>query len=66
MLGVEAKNVESLFTVAGFSFVGQGQNAGMAFIEFKDWDRSGKGKDNAAQAITGRATGMLWGGATTR
>jgi multidrug efflux pump len=60
MLGFEAKNVDSLFTVSGFSFVGQGQNAGMAFIEFKDWDQR-KGKENTAQAITGRATGMLWG-----
>jgi multidrug efflux pump len=60
MLGFEAKNVDSLFTVSGFSFVGQGQNAGMAFIEFKDWDQR-KGKDNTAQAISARATGMLWG-----
>ncbi|MEO8551043.1 MAG: efflux RND transporter permease subunit [Kofleriaceae bacterium] len=57
-LGMEGKNVESLFTVAGFSFIGQGQNAGMAFIELKDWaDRPGK--DNTAQAITNRATGVL-------
>jgi multidrug efflux pump len=60
MLGVEAKNVESMFTVAGFSFVGQGQNAGIAFIDFKDWDLR-KGKDNTAAAISNRATGMLWG-----
>jgi multidrug efflux pump len=58
-LGVEAKNVESLFTVSGFSFVGVGQNAGMAFVEFKDWDKR-EGKDNTAAAIANRATGMLW------
>jgi multidrug efflux pump len=57
-LGVEQANVDSLFTVSGFSFVGVGQNAGMAFIEFKDWDER-KGKDNTAAAISGRATGML-------
>jgi len=57
-LGFEKKNVDSLFTIAGFSFIGVGQNAGMAFIEFKDWDER-PGKDNTAQAITGRATGML-------
>src|SRR5436853_3208138 len=57
-LGVEKKNVESIFTVAGFSFVGVGQNAGMGFIELTDWDKR-KGKDNSAAAITGRATGML-------
>ncbi len=57
-LQVEKANVESLFTIAGFSFVGVGQNAGMAFVEFKDWN-SRKGKDNAAAAIANRATGML-------
>ena len=29
--------VESLFSVAGFSFTGVGQNAGLAFIQLKDW-----------------------------
>jgi multidrug efflux pump len=57
-LGVEKKNVESIFTVAGFSFIGVGQNAGMGFIELKDWDER-EGKDNTAAAITNRATGML-------
>ena len=57
-LGVEAKNVESLFTVAGFSFIGSGQNAGMAFIEFSDWSKR-PGKQNEAQSITNRATGVL-------
>jgi multidrug efflux pump len=54
-LGFEKKNVKSLFTVGGFSFVGSGQNAGMAFVELADWqDRT----DDAA-TISGRATGML-------
>ena len=57
-LGVEKANVDSLFTVAGFSFVGVGQNAGMAFVEFKDWSER-KGKENTAAAISNRATGML-------
>jgi multidrug efflux pump len=57
-LGVEAKNVSSIFTIAGFSFVGMGQNAGMAFVEFKDWDKR-PGKDNTAAAVSNRATGML-------
>ncbi|HEX4423420.1 MAG TPA: efflux RND transporter permease subunit [Kofleriaceae bacterium] len=57
-LGVEKKNVDSMFTVSGFSFIGVGQNAGMAFIEFSDWDKR-VGKDNTAAAISNRATGML-------
>ena len=58
-LEVEKKNVDSIFTVGGFSFIGSGQNAGMAFVEFKDWDER-KGKDNTAAAISNRATGMLY------
>jgi len=57
-LNVEQKNVKALFTIAGFSFVGSGQNAGMAFVMFNDWDER-PGKDNIASAITNRATGML-------
>ncbi|MEO6773332.1 MAG: efflux RND transporter permease subunit [Kofleriaceae bacterium] len=57
-LGVEAKNVEALFTVAGFSFIGSGQNTGMAFIDLKDWSQR-RGKANEARAITNRATGAL-------
>ncbi|HEY4178701.1 MAG TPA: efflux RND transporter permease subunit [Kofleriaceae bacterium] len=59
-LNVEKKAVKSIFTIAGFSFIGVGQNAGMAFIEFKDWDER-PGKDNTTQKVTQRATGMLWG-----
>jgi len=54
----EKKTVDSLFTIAGFSFIGSGQNAGMAFVEFRDWDER-KGKENTAAAISNRATGML-------
>ncbi|ENX65030.1 hypothetical protein F884_01280 [Acinetobacter sp. CIP 102143] len=36
-LNKEKENVESIFTVAGFSFTGVGQNAGLAFIKLKDW-----------------------------
>ncbi len=56
---VEKANVKSIFTIAGFSFIGVGQNAGMAFVAFKDWDER-EGKDNTTQAVTQRATGMLW------
>jgi multidrug efflux pump len=57
-LEVEKANVNGLFTIAGFSFVGVGQNAGMAFVEFKDWNKR-KGKENTAAAVANRATGML-------
>ena len=33
----EKANVESVFTVNGFSFSGQGQNSGMAFVRLKPW-----------------------------
>ncbi|HET7506403.1 MAG TPA: efflux RND transporter permease subunit, partial [Kofleriaceae bacterium] len=57
-LETEKTNVEAIATVSGFSFVGVGQNVGMAFVEFKDWDER-KGKDNTAAAISNRAIGML-------
>ena len=33
----EKEHVESVFSVAGFSFTGVGQNVGLAFIKLKDW-----------------------------
>ena len=57
-LGFEKKNVSGLFTVGGFSFIGAGQNVGMAFVELKDWDDR-PGKENSSFAISQRATGML-------
>jgi len=33
----EKEHVQSVFSVSGFSFSGIGQNAGMAFIQLKDW-----------------------------
>src|SRR6185369_21814 len=50
--------VQSMVGVLGFSFSGQGQNAGLAFVTLKDWsDR--KGDEHTAQAIAGRAFGAL-------
>ncbi|UIJ44069.1 efflux RND transporter permease subunit [Sphingomonas cannabina] len=54
----EKANVTGIFTVAGFSFAGQGQNAGIAFIQLKDW-KDRKGAQNSAQAIAGRAMGSF-------
>jgi multidrug efflux pump len=50
----EKENVFSVFVVAGFSFAGQGQNNGQAFVNLKDWDKR-PGKKNSAEAIVGRA-----------
>lgn len=33
----EKQSVRSIFTVAGFSFTGVGQNAGIGFVRLKDW-----------------------------
>jgi multidrug efflux pump len=57
-LDTEGKNVRALFTVSGFSFIGEGQNVGMAFVALADWDKR-PGKDNDATSISGRAMGTL-------
>ena len=57
----EGKNVKVLFSVAGGGGGGtSGQNTGQGFINFVDWaDR--KGKENSADAITGRASAAFRG-----
>ena len=52
--------VASIVTVAGFSFSGQGQNAGLAFVMLKDWSER-HGAEHSAQAVAGRAFGALMG-----
>ncbi|MDX5985164.1 efflux RND transporter permease subunit [Sphingomonas echinoides] len=54
----EKADVEGVFTISGFSFAGQGQNAGLAFVKLKDWDAR-SGAANKAQAIAGRAMGAF-------
>ena len=57
--GQEPDNVDSAFTIAGFSFVGQGQNVGIAFVKLSDWaDR--KGEENTARAVSDRAQGYFF------
>ena len=55
----EKENVDSVLTVAGFSFAGSGQNSGMAFIKLKDWKERNT-PDRSANAIIGRAMGYLF------
>jgi multidrug efflux pump len=54
----EKANVASVFAVAGFSFGGNGQNTGIAFVRMKDWSER-SGKENRVSAIAGRAMGAL-------
>ena len=53
----ETDNIESVFTISGFGFMGSGQNSGMAFIKLKDWDERA-GSENTAQSIARRAMVM--------
>ena len=54
----EKDNVNSLFTVRGFSFAGQGQNMGLAFVSLKDWSERTT-PDRSVGAIAGRAFGAF-------
>ncbi|BCV68403.1 efflux RND transporter permease subunit [Shewanella carassii] len=51
-------NVKSVLSVAGFSFAGQGQNMGIAFVGLKDWsERTAPGSD--VQSVAGRAMAVF-------
>ncbi|KRA71819.1 multidrug transporter [Caulobacter sp. Root656] len=54
----EKESVQAVFTVAGFSFAGAGQNAGLAFIRLRDFDER-KAANLKAPAIAGRAMGKF-------
>ncbi|EDW5368194.1 efflux RND transporter permease subunit [Salmonella enterica subsp. enterica serovar Banana] len=54
-LNNEKANVERVFTVNGFSFSGQGQNSGMAFVSLKPWEER-NGEENSVEAVIARAT----------
>nr|WP_297388399.1 efflux RND transporter permease subunit [uncultured Roseateles sp.] len=56
---VEQKDaVDSIFSVAGFSFAGSGQNAGFAFVKLKPWGDRVRPELKAA-AVAGRAMETL-------
>lgn len=57
----EQENVYSVMTVAGFSFAGQGQNAGMGFIKLQNWSLR-TASEQHADAISNRAYMPLLGG----
>lgn len=54
----EKDNVVSVLGVNGFSFAGQGQNMGLAFVKLSDWENRST-PDAKAQAIAGRAMGYF-------
>ena len=51
-------NTDSMLAIVGASQQGTGQNTGRGFVAFKPWEDR-KGADNAAVAITKRATAQL-------
>ncbi|MEZ0295259.1 MAG: efflux RND transporter permease subunit, partial [Candidatus Methylacidiphilales bacterium] len=51
-------SVKSVFSVAGFSFAGVGQNQAALFVELKDWSER-KGPGQSAKEIQGRAMGTF-------
>jgi multidrug efflux pump len=54
----EKDAVESIFTVAGFSFAGNGQNTGLAFVKLRSWDER-KSPDLKVGAVAMRAMGAF-------
>ncbi|WP_226623362.1 efflux RND transporter permease subunit [Alloyangia pacifica] len=50
----ESEAVDSVFGVVGFSFAGQGQNMGLAFVRMKDWEER-PSPAQSVQAVAGRA-----------
>jgi multidrug efflux pump len=50
-------SIDAIFNVEGFSFVGQSENVGMAFIRLTDWDK----RSQTAMQLIGRANHVLHG-----
>ena len=59
-LTAESDNVDSVFSVVGFSFSGVGQNNGLAFVRMKDWEER-PSPAQSVQAIAGRAFPAMMG-----
>jgi len=54
----EKDAVESVMTIAGFSYGGRGQNNGIAFIQLKEWNERNR-PELKAQAVARRASGAF-------
>lgn len=57
-LDTDKDSVQGVFAVNGFSFAGQGQNVGLAFVSLKPFDERHDAA-KSAQAIIGRAMGAF-------
>jgi multidrug efflux pump len=55
---LKQKDIEHIVAVRGFSFSGNGQNAGLAFTPLKDW-KERKSEDQSVNTLVGRAFGAL-------
>lgn len=60
VLKTYGQDVESVFTMNGFSFAGQGQNAGAFFIRLKPWDVR-PGYEHSSMAIANKIMKHFWG-----
>ncbi|WP_111894780.1 efflux RND transporter permease subunit [Acinetobacter sp. MB5] len=56
-LNQEKDSVQSVFSVAGFSFTGQGQNQGLNFVKLKDWSQR-KTPETQIGALIGRSMAL--------
>jgi hydrophobe/amphiphile efflux-1 (HAE1) family protein len=54
----QAEAVNTIFTVAGFSFAGSGQNAAIGFVSLKHWDER-QDDDLSVSAVAGKAMGFF-------
>jgi multidrug efflux pump subunit AcrB len=54
----EKEAVESIMTIPGISFGGQGQNMGLAFVKLRDWELRQQ-PDLKVTAVAGRAMGAF-------
>ena len=57
-LNNEKDAVESIMTISGFSFAGQGQNMGLGFVHLRDWDLRQR-PDLKVTAVAGRSMGYF-------
>lgn len=55
---LQQPEIKSIVSIIGFSFSGQGQNAGLSFISLKDWDERTQ-PHQQAEAVAGRIMGGL-------
>jgi multidrug efflux pump len=50
--------VANIFTIGGFSFIGRGENVGMAFIHLKDWSDRSRTADDIINDLNAKFAGI--------